>query len=133
MANYLALIDRTSGLFGVVIPDCPGCYAAGHTCEEAVTHAAEALDEWLADRLADGFEAPRRRGIDELRADPSLADDLARGAIIVLVPTAIGDVGPDPVLDARLMRQVSEAAIRSGTTVAAFLAAAARDRIAEGR
>lgn len=133
MAHYLALVDQTPDIVGVVIPDCPGCYAAGDTFEEALGNATEALDEWLADRLSAGFPAPRRRTAAELRADPTLAEDFENDAIVTLVPTGIGDVQPGPGLDRRLMADVNAAATRSGVTVAAFLAAAARDKLAAER
>ena len=58
MARYIALIDGEAGAYGVAFPDCPGCTAMGETVDEALSQGAEALREWMADRVA--APAPRR-------------------------------------------------------------------------
>ncbi len=47
---------------------------------------AEALGEWMADRVADRFVPPAPHGIFELRADATLADDFAGSPFVTSVP-----------------------------------------------
>ena len=43
--------------FGVIFPDCPGCYSGGDTLEEALNNAPEALAGWMEDMIDEGFPA----------------------------------------------------------------------------
>jgi predicted RNase H-like HicB family nuclease len=47
MTRYVALVDGKPGAFGVVIPDCTGCYGMGDTIEDALDNAAEGLRDWM--------------------------------------------------------------------------------------
>ncbi|MDP4022358.1 type II toxin-antitoxin system HicB family antitoxin [Methylobacterium sp. NEAU 140] len=132
MARYTVLIDGRAGAYGAAFPDCPGCTAMGATLDEALTNAAAALSEWMADRVAAGFEPPVPRGPDALRADPALADDLVE-ATLGVVPLLLESGRPIRVnvsLDAALLEEVDAAARARGLTRSAFLASAARDKIA---
>ncbi len=136
MAQYLALIDEADGAFGVVVPDCPGCTAMGESFEEAYVNAVEALREWMADRLADGFTAPEARTFKTLLGDSNLTKDFSAGPVVASVPLLL-DAGR-PVranisLDAGLLASIDEAAKSRGLTRSAFLASAAREKIAAGR
>ena len=132
MIRYTVLIDGKPGAYGVAVPDCPGCTAMGDTLEEAMDNAGTALREWMADRLADGFERPEARTPDALRADPDLAEDVA-GATFASVPLLLDSgrsVRVNLSLDAAMLAAIDAAAKRRGVTRSAFLASAARDKIA---
>jgi predicted RNase H-like HicB family nuclease len=87
MAGYVALVHKDEGTsYGVSFPDVPGCISAGDSLEEALANAAEALAGHLALMRADGDTIPRPRGIEAIKADPRLADDI-EGAIIRRVET----------------------------------------------
>ena len=136
MAHYLALVEVGGTAFGVVIPDCPGCTAMALTFDEAIQNAVEALREWMADRVSDGFEPPVSSSIAALRNDPSLAEDFATDPVVVGVPLLL-DAGR-PVranisLDAGLLAQIVEEARLRGLTRPGFIASAARDKIAARR
>ena len=71
--GYLAIIEKEpDSIFGVVFPDVPGCYSAGDTLAEARAMADEALNTHLEllDRL------PARRSLQEIIADPDVAEIL---------------------------------------------------------
>jgi predicted RNase H-like HicB family nuclease len=70
--------------YGVSFPDVPGCISAGDTFEDAIENAAEALAGHLALMRADGDAVPTPRSFEELRRDPSFAEDAA-GAIVTIV------------------------------------------------
>ena len=106
------------------------------TFDEVVENGVEALREWMTDRVAAGATPPVPRGVAELRADPSLADDFAADPVVASVPLLL-DAGryvkANISLDAGLLEQIDQAAKRRKLTRSAFLASAAREKIAAGR
>lgn len=132
MARYVALIDGEAGAYGVVFPDAPGCAAMGTTQDDALSDAADALAEWIADELADGREAPEPRSAEVLLKDREVAIAIKSGAVLASVPLLL-DTGKlaraNISLDSGLLAQIDEAARQRGVTRSAFLAAAARDKI----
>jgi predicted RNase H-like HicB family nuclease len=76
-------------LYGVVIPDLPGCTSAGKTIDAAYRHAIEAVRLWVEDTLEDGEKLPRPRSLMELAADREVRRALAAGAALIMVPVVI--------------------------------------------
>ena len=87
MPHYIALIHKESDTsYGVSFPDLPGVIAAGDTIDEAMQHAAEALEFAAEDwREHTGRGFPPARTIDELRADVAFREDSA-DAVVAAVP-----------------------------------------------
>ena len=88
MAHYIALIHKESdSSYGVSFPDVPGVIAAGDSIDEAMRHAAEALEfaaeDWETQDGSKGFPSPRT--IDELHADSEFQKESA-GAVVAAVP-----------------------------------------------
>lgn len=88
MPHYIALIHKdTDSSYGVSFPDVPGVIAAGDTIDEAMQHAAEALEfaaeDWEGRDGSKRLPAPLT--IDELRADAEFQQDAA-DAVIAAVP-----------------------------------------------
>ena len=138
MPRFLALVeyDAAAKAFGVAIPDCLGCAAMGATFDEAEANGIEALREWAADQLAAGHELPRPRDVAELRRDPSLFDDFTADTIVVSLPVYLDGGRPLRInvsMEAGLVAEIDEAARRRGLTRSAFLASAARDKMAFDR
>jgi predicted RNase H-like HicB family nuclease len=132
MARYAALVDGKKGAYGVVIPDLPGCTAMGKTVDEALRNAAGAAVAWATVAKADGVKIPRPRAIEVLRRDPEVADALAEGAVIAMVPLVLDTGRPAKAnlsLDAGLLEAIDEAAASKGLTRSAFIASAAREKI----
>ena len=136
MAHYLALVDEADGAFGAVIPDCPGCTAMGDSFDDALANAIEALREWMADRVVDGFERVEPRSLRDLRADPALADVFSADTIVASVPLLL-DAGrvvrANISVDAGLLDAIDSAAKARGLTRSSFLASAAREKIVAQR
>jgi predicted RNase H-like HicB family nuclease len=135
MARYIALIDGEAGAYGVAFPDCPGCTAMGDTVDEALSNGADALREWMADRVAAGVSPPDARSADAILADPEEAEAV-EGAVMASVPLFL-DAGRavrvNLSLDAAALAMIDEAAGKRGLTRSAFLVSAARDKVlAEG-
>ena len=136
MAHYLALIETTDAASGLIIPDCPGCCAIGHSYDEVYENGVEALREWMTDRVAAGFPPPKPRDAFALRRDPALAEDFDSGSVIAMLPLLLdagAEIPVDVSLDAGLLLQIDDAAKLRGISRSAFLAAAAREKIAVGR
>ena len=87
MAGYIALVHKDEGTsYGVSFPDVPGCISAGDTFEDAVENAAEALTGHLALMRTDGDVIPEPRSFEELRRDPSFAEDAADAIVTIVQP-----------------------------------------------
>jgi len=58
--RYPILIEEgtDTAAFGVVVPDLPGCFSAGDTCDEAVDAAKEAAAAWIDTALERGMPMP---------------------------------------------------------------------------
>ena len=54
--EYPALIDGEDGAYGVVFPDIPGVAAMGHTIDEALRNAEDALRDYVIETEIDGEE-----------------------------------------------------------------------------
>ena len=135
MARYIALIDGEPGAWGVVFPDCDGCTAMGETVDQALARGTEALREWMADRKAAGHASPSPRSAEAVRTDPDFAEDIESGALLASVPLLLDEgrsVRANVSLDAGLLEAIDEAARLRGLTRSAFLASAAREKIAAG-
>jgi len=134
MPRYVALIDGKPGAYGVSFPDLPGCTAMGNTVEEALANAADALADWASDARAAGA-LPKPRAAAELRRRRDVRGALAKDAVLTLVPLIL-ETGraakANLSLDDGLLAAIDEAARRRGVTRSAFLAAAAREKIAAG-
>ncbi len=84
--HFVGIIDGDGAVWGVRIPDLPGCFGAGATQDEAVADAIEAAAEWLAHQRQRGVAIPAPRAIDIVRHDPDAAFSPATGEALVLVP-----------------------------------------------
>ncbi len=85
--RYASFIHQDDGVYGVSFPDFPGCVAVGDTLDAAVRHGREALAFHIEGLCEEGDPIPPPRSIEDIQADPELAD-WRRGANIVLVPLA---------------------------------------------
>jgi predicted RNase H-like HicB family nuclease len=89
MAYYVAILDGAGDVWGVRIPDLPGCYGGGATPETAITDATSAAREWAADAIPDGQQLPPPRRVQEVIADPRAEFDPASGESLVMIPLVL--------------------------------------------
>jgi len=135
MPQYIALVDGRAGAYGLTVPDLPGCTSGGGTTDEALRNAVEAIRLWAEDAIADGEKLPQPRSAEALRADPEVAEAIAAGAVLALVPLLLDAGRPAKAnlsIDAGLLAAIDEAAAARGLTRSAFLASAAREKIESG-
>lgn len=59
--HYVAKLSREGKNWLVEFPDCPGCQTFGHSRDEALEMAREALEGWLEAHLEGGAAPPRPR------------------------------------------------------------------------
>ena len=135
MARYVALLDGKAGAHGVTVPDLPGCTSGGSTTDEALRNAVEAVRLWAEDAIADGEALPQPLSVEMLRADRAIAEAIAEGAALAIVPLLLDAGRPAKTnlsIDAGLLAAIDEAAKARGLTRSAFLATAAREKIESG-
>lgn len=88
--HYVGFIHGGDGPgFGASFPDFPGCVSDGDTVEEAIRRGAEALAFHVGGMIEDGEAIPEPRGVQEIKADPNLAE-WQEGADIAFVPPPSG-------------------------------------------
>jgi len=135
MPRYVVLIDGKADTYGVVVPDLPGCTSGGRSIDAALRNAVDAVRLWAEDARADGNSLPRPRSLEALRRDPEVAAALASGAVLAVVPLLLDAGRPAKAnlsVDAGLLQAIDEAAEAHGLTRSAFVASAAREKIARG-
>lgn len=76
--RYPALIDGTSGAYGVAFPDLDGVVAMGTTIDEALLNAEEALRDYVLETEADGLAIAEPTPPEAVVVPP--------GSSLVLVP-----------------------------------------------
>lgn len=130
MNHYIAIVHKAAdSCYGVHFPDLPGCTSAGDTLDEAINNASEALRFYAEDAKA----MPAARPLDVVRADAVVGQDIEEGGVFVAVPLLLDagrSVRVNITMDAGLLASVDEAAERRGLTRSAFLAQAAREKMA---
>jgi predicted RNase H-like HicB family nuclease len=58
MTSYTVLVTKEDGAFIVDVPALPGCHTYGHSLEEAVENAREAIELYLEELRARGEPMP---------------------------------------------------------------------------
>jgi predicted RNase H-like HicB family nuclease len=134
MTQYVAVVEKDAdSAFGVWFPDVEGCFSAGDTLDEAVASAAQALRQHVEVLQSAGRSVPPARSIDALLDDGEVKAAVTAGAILFAVPL-LADAGRtvriNVTIDRGLVTQIDEAAAMRGLTRSAFLAQAAREKIA---
>jgi len=130
MTHYVGILDGADDVWGVRIPDLPGCHGGGATPEEAIVDATSAVREWAESRLAKRSALPAARPVAELLRQGEI--DIAAGESAVMIPLALDSGRPiraNLSLDAGLLAAIDAEASRRGLTRSAFIASAAREKI----
>lgn len=133
MSHIVAIIHGEPGAYGVSYPDFPGLASGGETIEDALRRSKEGLNLHIEAMLEDGDALPRLRAIEEIKADPDMAEDMADMAAFALIEY---DLPGKPIrvnisMDERLIERIDTAAKRRGMTRSGFLAEAARTAISQ--
>jgi predicted RNase H-like HicB family nuclease len=92
MRYYVAILDGAGDVWGVSIPDLPGCFGGGATPEEAIADATSAAKEWAEHQSARGVVVPAPRTVREVMTDPAAEFNPAAGASLVMIPLELAVV-----------------------------------------
>jgi predicted RNase H-like HicB family nuclease len=126
VTQYVGILDGKGAIWGIRIPDVPGCHGGGETPEAALADAISALREVAAHCVDNHIAIPAPRGLDAVRRDKEAAFD-PRNETIVMVPLLL-DKGRSVKANVSL-EAIDEEAARRGLTRSKFLASAALDKI----
>lgn len=72
--QYPVLIESEDGVYGVVVPDLPGCVAVGLTMDKALRNAEEAVRDWVecTEEAGEHMPAPSKPGTIDVPDDCTL-------------------------------------------------------------
>lgn len=125
---YVAVVHKDAdSAYGAHFPDVPGCFSAADRLEDVVVQAREALALHFEDS-----DPVVSRDLDEISASGEVDQDLADGAILLLVPyIPVGGkkVRANVTFDESLLKAIDRYARAHGMTRASFLATVARERL----
>jgi predicted RNase H-like HicB family nuclease len=131
MTYYVGVLDGGGDVWGVRIPDLPGCVGGGKTPEAAIADAAEALRDVLAHKREGGFPAQQPSSLSEVVASGEIGESESAVMIPLLLDSG-RTVRANVSLDAALLDAIDAAAKERGLSRSAFLASAAREKIMAG-
>ncbi|MDX8503366.1 type II toxin-antitoxin system HicB family antitoxin [Mesorhizobium sp. VK4C] len=83
MTRYVGILDGSDDVWGVRVPDLPGCHGGGVSPEEAIADATLAAREWTETRMAKHLPIPKPRALADLLRSGKI--DCAGGESIVIV------------------------------------------------
>ena len=89
MVYYVAILDGSGDVWGVRIPDVPGCFGRGATPQDAIADVASALTEVIIHQAAWGRTLLQPRSIEAVVADPESEFDDQSGDALVMIPVAL--------------------------------------------
>jgi predicted RNase H-like HicB family nuclease len=131
---YLGVVEKDAdSAYGIWFPDMPGCFPAVDEFNDLPRVAAELLRQHVEALESNGRAVPAPRSVTEAMADRDVRKAIKGGATTMLVPL-LADLGRtvrvNVTVDRGLLEQIDEAAVARGLTRSAFLAQAAREKIA---
>lgn len=133
MTYFVGILDGRGKVWGVTIPDMPGCNGGGSSPDAAISDAIQAMQAWTHHMVTSGFGVPVARSVTEVVADPEVCFDPTLGEATVMLPLVL-EVGravkANISLDAGTLAAIDAEARRIGLTRSAFIASAALDKIA---
>ena len=128
MRYFIAVVHKDKrSAYGVHFPDVPGCHSAADDMDALIPNAIEALG-----LFAEDAELPVPRGIDLIKSDPEVAEELSEGAFLIAVPFIENDqkvVRTNISIELGILKAIDAAAKSRKMTRSAFLAQAARHEI----
>lgn len=124
---YWGIVERSSDGFYTHFPDLPGATAAGDTIEASLTAAADVAAYHIQQAADQGQQIPDATPLEKLPQDPEV-DEYTRSLVAVPVPSKAVRINIS--MDEGLLQRIDSEAAAVGSNRSAFLAEAARDRLA---
>ena len=116
--RYPALVEGEGDDYGVVFPDLPGCVAMGHTLDEAIRHAEEALHDWMDSMVELGHSIPAPSELEDVEVPAGCA---LTSILLVKTQRDKPNVRLNLVLDAGVADAITSEARRRGMTRKAYV------------
>ncbi len=131
MTFYVGILDGSDDVWGVRIPDLPGCHGGGPSPAAAIADATSAAREWAAHQKTRSVPLAEPRSLDEIRRDGMVEfdSDTETMVLIAVILDKARLVRANISLDAGLLETIDAEAERRGLTRSAFLASAAIDKM----
>lgn len=132
MLYFVGILDGTGDIWGVRIPDLPGCVGAGATPEAAISDVTDALRDVAEYKRIGGFAIPDPTSLAAILE----SGEVGAGEATVMIPLLLDagrTVRANLTFDAGMLAAIDSEAKRRGLTRSAFLASAAREKIVGGR
>jgi predicted RNase H-like HicB family nuclease len=127
---YPAAIHKDpESVYGITIPDLPGCFSAGDTIEEAIANGTEAIECHIESLLIDGEDIPMPGSIEHYQQEPDYED-----AFWALIPVDLSKLSGSSKrvnisLPERILGKIDAFAERRGETRSGLITAAAMEYI----
>ena len=86
MQYPVVIFKDPDSIYGIVVPDLPGCVTAGDTVEHVLTRAVEAIKCHLSGMLIDGEPIPDPRDIVSHQDNPEYTDALQWDMVTITLP-----------------------------------------------
>ena len=112
-------------VYGVSVPDLPGCFSAGDTFEEAIESAREAIACHLEGLLLDDEPVPAKTPFEAHRANQDYEDGTWAVVAIDISKLSSKAKRVNITVPARVLAIVDQAAAREGATRSGLLVRAA--------
>ncbi len=123
MRYPIAIEPRTKdSIYGVVVPDLPGCFSAGDTLEEAIAGAEEAGLAWIDAALDAGEAIPPPSSLEAIRAKFEFSGWIL--SLVTIDPAALDDTVErvNITLPHRVLRRLDDDARAAGETRSGYIA-----------
>ncbi len=132
--QYPVVIHKDpDSVYGVTVPDLPGCFTAGETVDEALAQAVEAIECHIEGFMLDGEPIPTPQLIEQHQHNPDYADGLWALVSVDLSKLSGKSRRVNITLPERLLAIMDEYAARHGETRSGLIAQAAMELIAAHR
>ena len=126
-AFYVGIIERGESNFGIFFPDFPGCTSVADSVPEVAASGSEALRLHVDLMLRDGEEIPAATNPADIETDPDI--DVVTPLLVPLnLPGKA--VRLNVSVEESLLAAIDAAASAEGLSRSAYLAEAARQRLA---
>ncbi|MCY3777182.1 MAG: type II toxin-antitoxin system HicB family antitoxin [Candidatus Aminicenantes bacterium] len=112
-------------VYGVSVPDLPGCFSAGNTFEEAIESARDAIACHLEGLLLDDEPVPAKAPFEAHRANKDYEDGTWAVVAIDISKLSSKAKRVNITVPARVLAIVDQAAAREGETRSGLLVRAA--------
>lgn len=89
MPHYVGILDRGPDVWGVTLPDVPGCVGAGETVEDAIESATEALSLVALHRHQGGFPMPMATRVEDVIG----SGHYGATPVLVMIPVLVDGLG----------------------------------------